>query len=84
VQLKAASAQEAIDKREKMEREIKTKNLELADMIRERDRALHEVDRLKGVSIAFHNAHSVVVLLNQLRREIKRKSKSSSASYGLP
>ncbi|KAK4183206.1 endocytosis protein end4 [Podospora australis] len=48
VQLKAASAQEAIDRREKLEREIKTKNLELADMIRERDRALHEKDRLSG------------------------------------
>ncbi|KAI0008617.1 ANTH-domain-containing protein [Xylariaceae sp. FL0662B] len=48
VQLKAASAQEAIDKREKLEREIKTKNLELADMIRERDRALHDRDRLTG------------------------------------
>lgn len=46
VQLKAASAHEAIDKREKLEREMKTKNLELADMIRERDRALHEKDRL--------------------------------------
>ena len=42
VQLKAASAQEAIDRREKLERELKTKNLELADMIRERDRALHD------------------------------------------
>lgn len=48
VQLKASSAQEAIDRREKLEREIKTKNLELADMIRERDRALHEKDRLTG------------------------------------
>ena len=48
VQLKAASAQEAIDRREKLERELKTKNLELADMIRERDRALHDRDRLTG------------------------------------
>ncbi|KAI0897503.1 ANTH-domain-containing protein [Annulohypoxylon nitens] len=48
VQLKAASAQEAIERREKLEREIKTKNLELADMIRERDRALHDKDRLTG------------------------------------
>lgn len=48
VQLKAASAQEAIDRREKLERELKTKNLELADMIRERDRALHEKDRTTG------------------------------------
>ncbi|KAG6031157.1 hypothetical protein E4U41_007692 [Claviceps citrina] len=50
VQLKAASAQEAIDKRDKLEREIKTKNLELASMIRERDRALHDKDRLSGTN----------------------------------
>ena len=49
-QLKANSAQEAIDKMERMERDVKAKNLELADMIRERDRARHELDRLKGVS----------------------------------
>lgn len=48
LKLKAASAQEAIDRREKLEREMKTKNLELADMIRERDRALHEKDRTQG------------------------------------
>lgn len=48
LKLKAASAQEAIDKREKLEREMKTKNLELADMIRERDRALHDKDRITG------------------------------------
>ncbi|GAM87132.1 hypothetical protein ANO11243_051530 [Dothideomycetidae sp. 11243] len=48
VQLKAASAQEAIDKREKLERELKTKNLELANMIRERDRAYHDRDRTTG------------------------------------
>ena len=48
VQLKAASAQEAIDQKEKFQRELKTKNLELADMIRERDRALHDKDRSSG------------------------------------
>ena len=48
LKLKAASAQEAIDRRERLEREMKTKNLELADMIRERDRALHEKDRNQG------------------------------------
>nr|XP_031859924.1 uncharacterized protein CI109_004531 [Kwoniella shandongensis]KAA5526996.1 hypothetical protein CI109_004531 [Kwoniella shandongensis] len=47
-QLKANSAQEAIDKMERMERDVKTKNLELADMIRERDRARYELDRLKS------------------------------------
>lgn len=50
LKLKAASAQEAIDRRERLEREMKTKNLELADMIRERDRALHEKDRSHGTS----------------------------------
>lgn len=50
LQLKANSAQEAIDKMERMERDMKNKNLELADMIRERDRARFEMDRLKSVS----------------------------------
>lgn len=50
LKLKAASAQEAIERREKLERELKTKNLELADMIRERDRALHDRDRLTGTN----------------------------------
>lgn len=48
LKLKAASAQEAIDQKERLQREMKTKNLELADMIRERDRALHEKDRSQG------------------------------------
>jgi len=48
MQLKANSAQEAIDKMERMERDVKAKNLELADMIRERDRARFEVDRSKA------------------------------------
>lgn len=47
--LKANSAQESIDKMERMERDMKAKNLELADMIRERDRARFEMDRLKSV-----------------------------------
>jgi hypothetical protein len=67
VQLKAASAQEAIDKREKLEREIKTKNLELADMIRERDRALHDKDRLAG-----GNREEVEKLKRELRMAIDR------------
>ncbi len=62
VQLKAASAQEAVDRREKLERELKTKNLELADMIRERDRALHDKDRTTGG----HREE-----LEKLRRELR-------------
>ncbi|KAF9214892.1 sla2 Src-like adaptor 2 [Podila verticillata] len=45
VQLKANSAQEAMDKFEKMQKEIKDKNLQMADMVRERDRAKNELLR---------------------------------------
>lgn len=48
LQLKANSAQEAVDKMERMERDMKAKNLELADMIRERDRARFDLDRQKS------------------------------------
>uniref|UniRef100_A0A093VSF3 Endocytosis protein end4 n=1 Tax=Talaromyces marneffei PM1 TaxID=1077442 RepID=A0A093VSF3_TALMA len=67
LKLKAASAQEAIDKREKLEREMKTKNLELADMIRERDRALHDRDRLTGT-----NKEELEKLKRELRLAIER------------
>ncbi|KAI0003650.1 cytoskeleton assembly control protein [Russula compacta] len=61
LQLKANSAQEAIDRMERMERDLKAKNLELADMIRERDRARFDVDRQKG-------SHREEI--DRLRREI--------------
>ncbi|KIL00973.1 hypothetical protein PAXRUDRAFT_820978 [Paxillus rubicundulus Ve08.2h10] len=61
MQLKANSAQEAVDRMERMERDLKTKNLELADMIRERDRARFDVDRQK----ASHKDE-----LDRLRREV--------------
>ena len=59
-QLKANSAQEAIDKMERMERDVKAKNLELADMIRERDRARFDVDRMKSVSVAILSIFSLL------------------------
>lgn len=74
VQLKAASAQEAIDKREKLERELKTKNLELADMIRERDRALHDKDRTMG-----GHKEEVEKLQRELRMAIDRADNSERA-----
>ncbi|KAF8506725.1 cytoskeleton assembly control protein [Russula emetica] len=61
LQLKANSAQEAIDRMERMERDLKVKNLELADMIRERDRARFDVDRQKS-------SHREEI--DRLRREI--------------
>lgn len=47
-QVKARSAQEAIDAKERLQRELKQKNLDLANMIRERDRALLDRDRTQG------------------------------------
>ncbi|KAJ7596645.1 ANTH domain-containing protein [Mycena floridula] len=61
MQLKANSAQEAVDKMERMERDIKAKNLELADMLRERDRARFDIDRQKS-------SHKEEI--ERLRREI--------------
>lgn len=80
LKLKAASAQEAIDRREKLERELKTKNLELADMIRERDRALHDKDRMTGT-----NKEELEKLKRELRLAIDRaenaeKQKSTEIS----
>ena len=74
VQLKAASAQEAIDKREKLERELKTKNLELANMIRERDRALHDNDRVSG-----GHKEEVEKLKRELRMAIDRADNAERA-----
>ncbi|KAG8209323.1 Cytoskeleton assembly control protein Sla2 [Trichophyton interdigitale] len=74
LKLKAASAQEAIDKRERLEREMKTKNLELADMIRERDRALHEKDRLAG-----GNREELEKLKRELRMAIERAENAERA-----
>jgi DNA repair exonuclease SbcCD ATPase subunit len=75
-QLKANSAQEAVDKMERMERDVKAKNLELADMIRERDRARYDMDRLKSVSIERHPALTV-------HRVTKRNSIVSSEIFRL-
>lgn len=48
IQQKINLAQELIQKKEKYEKDLKLKNLELADLIRERDRARLDLDRVKG------------------------------------
>jgi uncharacterized protein (UPF0335 family) len=76
MQLKANSAQEAIDKMERMERDVKGKNLELADMIKERDRARFDVDRMKSVSgrLLYELTRSGRSLFGLQSHRIKRKS----------
>ncbi|WLF81350.1 sla2 Src-like adaptor 2 [Lodderomyces elongisporus] len=48
IQQKISSAQESILKKEKLEKDLKAKNIELADLIRERDRARLELDRVRA------------------------------------
>lgn len=74
LKLKAASAQEAIDQKERLQREMKTKNLELADMIRERDRALHEKDRSQG-----GHREELEKLKRELRFAIERAENAEKA-----
>lgn len=80
LQLKANSAQEAVDRMERMERDLKAKNIELADMLRERDRARFDIDRQKS-------SHKEEI--DRLRRELNfaneraedaSRSKSSEVS----
>ncbi|KAI9481093.1 MAG: ANTH domain-containing protein [Benjaminiella poitrasii] len=48
LQVKANSAQEATEKLERMQADMRAKNVELADLIRERDRARNELARIQG------------------------------------
>jgi hypothetical protein len=53
LQVKAQSSNEAQEKLDRMEADMRAKNLELADMIRERDRAKNDLTRMRGVSSEF-------------------------------
>lgn len=48
LQVKANSATEATEKLERLQADMRAKNIELADLIRERDRARNELSRLQG------------------------------------
>lgn len=53
LQLQANNAKEANEKLDALQAEMRAKNMELADLIRERDRAKNELTRLQGVSHHF-------------------------------
>lgn len=76
-QLKASSAQEAMDKKEKAERDLKNKNLDLADMIRERDRARLELDRHKNRGV--DDMESKQRELNEALEKIKDMERTSGS-----
>ncbi|KAI8579900.1 hypothetical protein K450DRAFT_187864 [Umbelopsis ramanniana AG] len=62
LQVKAQSSNEAQEKLDRMEADMRAKNLELADMIRERDRAKNDLTRMRG---------SQQDELDRLRRELR-------------
>lgn len=76
MQAKAASAQEAIDRKEKLEKELKAKNLDLADLIRERDKARLELDRVRG------GQTDETSRLNREIDDLKRQLEQSDRSKG--
>ena len=80
LQLKANSAQEAVDKMERMERDIKAKNLELADMIRERDRARFDLDRQRSSHKDELDRLKREIAFANERAEDASRSKSSEVS----
>ncbi|KAI9288863.1 ANTH-domain-containing protein [Umbelopsis sp. AD052] len=62
LQLQANNAKEATEKLDALQAEMRAKNMELADLIRERDRAKNELTRLQG---------SQQEELERLRRELR-------------
>lgn len=78
VQQKAASAQEAIEKREKLERDMKAKNIELADLIKERDRARLDLDRFKSGSKG--DLQSLQLEKDDLERKLATLDRAQSAN----
>lgn len=90
MQLKANSAQEAVDRMERMEKDVKAKNLELAEMIRERDRSRFDVDRVKAVRpcLPFRSRSCAPELTPpprlRPRRATRMRWSASSATCALP
>ncbi|KAF8807805.1 cytoskeleton assembly control protein [Phlegmacium glaucopus] len=80
MQLKANSAQEAVDRMERMERDLKAKNLELADMLRERDRARFDIDRQKSSHKEEIDRIRRELAFSNERAEDASRSKSSEVS----
>ncbi|KAH9081682.1 cytoskeleton assembly control protein [Lactarius deliciosus] len=72
--LKPTLLKKAIDRMERMERDLKAKNLELADMIRERDRARFDVDQKRWTAFVAD------IDFARERAEDATRSKSSEVS----
>lgn len=80
-QQKAASAKEAIEKSEKLERDMRHKNIELADLIKERDRARYDLDRAKGGSK--EETERLERELRMLQDKLSDKDRSTGADLSI-
>lgn len=78
VQQKASSAQEAIEKREKLERDMKSKNIELADLIKQRDRARLELEKFKNSSTGDYQ--KLVLEKDELESKLATLDRAQSAN----
>lgn len=77
IQQKISSAQESVLKKEKFEKDLKAKNLELADIIRERDRARLDLDRLKA------SKDNEISRLEAQNRELGAQANDAGAAHSL-
>lgn len=80
LQQKAASAQEAIEKREKLERDMKAKNIELADLIKSRDRAKLDLERFKGANK--NDLQTLQLEKDDLEQKLATLDRAQSANLG--
>ncbi|XBW37308.1 hypothetical protein QEN19_002890 [Hanseniaspora menglaensis] len=78
LQQRAASASEAIEKKEKLERDLKAKNIELADLIRERDRARLDNDKIIGQRES--DTDKLELEIRDLKRKLKDQEELNSAN----
>ncbi|KAL6947308.1 hypothetical protein ACO0QE_002191 [Hanseniaspora vineae] len=78
LQQRAASAQEAIERKEKLEKDLKSKNIELADLIRERDRARLDNDKLKGSKE--NDIDKLSLQVRELNRKLKEQDEINSTN----
>ncbi|KTW29545.1 uncharacterized protein T551_02161 [Pneumocystis jirovecii RU7] len=79
IQLKAASAQESIEKKEEIEKEMGNKIAELTNITRERDRLKHEMDKLKNQKEEMNKINKDLEL-SLKKTENSEKSKSYELS----
>ncbi|CAI8499078.1 unnamed protein product [Hanseniaspora opuntiae] len=78
LQQRAASASEAVEKKEKLERDLKAKNIELADLIRERDRARLENDKILGQKE--NTTDKLELEIRELKRKLKEQEELHSGN----